>query len=561
MAGLQSRFAKLGIAFATLLLAASIAPSYALAGQADNVSGGGEEAENEETSSYIADLLASEDGAQPNDTDEAEAQSSSNQLVKWSRLAGTTRVGTMQKISQKGFTSCSRVIVASADNSPDALAATALAGTLKASGGSPILLTDSKSLSSEVSSEIKRLGASEVFIVGGTSAVSSAVESSIKGISGVTSVKRLAGESRFDTAINIYEAGKDTSGWNNLCIIASGVSYPDALSISPLAYAARLPIFLADGSGNLSDATKQAIKDGGFTKAVIVGGTAVVSDDTASWLKELVGSSSRMTRLWGNSRYDTSEAIAEYSIDCGMHYTNAAYTSGENFPDALAGGAFCGKTQSPIMLVGKTVEGSYPGIRIAGINKRNATNSYVLGGTAAVPDSVYSKLQEVTTDVDLGNYWIAPAKRCVSVSSMRTVAIDKNSVYLGAESDVVRTQSQIDADVKKMRAGDQATINLYKSYMNGDKYHLYTKWNGSTTDMGTNLEDDTAENGYIEFRIIQVGDHDGDGSVLTFQATNGLAQAYSLINSTKIRLYMALGVSRNVSAFAACFGRRDLQWV
>ena len=41
MAGLQPKLAKLGVAFATLLLAASIAPSYALAGQAENVSGGG----------------------------------------------------------------------------------------------------------------------------------------------------------------------------------------------------------------------------------------------------------------------------------------------------------------------------------------------------------------------------------------------------------------------------------------------------------------------------------------------------------------------------------------
>src|SRR5690242_3960232 len=62
------------------------------------------------------------------------------------RIAGATRYGTAAAVATKAYpTTNDRVIIASGENFPDALAASGLAGKLNA----PVLLTKSASLSDE----------------------------------------------------------------------------------------------------------------------------------------------------------------------------------------------------------------------------------------------------------------------------------------------------------------------------------------------------------------------------------------------------------------------------
>ena len=87
------------------------------------------------------------------------------------RLDGNTRYETMGRVVQTAFPKQSDyAVLASGDNFPDALAASSLAGALKA----PIILTSSTTLSSEARNELQRLEARTVAIVGGSSAVSTA---------------------------------------------------------------------------------------------------------------------------------------------------------------------------------------------------------------------------------------------------------------------------------------------------------------------------------------------------------------------------------------------------
>ncbi len=108
-----------------------------------------------------------------------------------------------------------------------------------------------------------------------------------------------------------------------------------------------------------------------------------------------------------------------------------------------------------------------------------------------------------------GVYWLAPAD-----------ATDP-------EGEMIKTQSQIQKDVAVLRDGGtnyDSVLAEYQGYLSSDATHLYTKWNGSTADSAG----DSDANGYVEFRIMQVGAHDGDGSVLTFMATHTLPQAYQM---------------------------------
>ena len=97
--------------------------------------------------------------------------------AKVTRIAGNNRYETAAAVSRYTFPKGAPVaIVVSGTTFPDALAAAPFGVR------GPILLTDPNRLPPETAAEISRLGAKEVIIVGGVSAVSAQVENALKAI-------------------------------------------------------------------------------------------------------------------------------------------------------------------------------------------------------------------------------------------------------------------------------------------------------------------------------------------------------------------------------------------
>lgn len=90
------------------------------------------------------------------------------------RISGDNRIETAIQISMYGWEQAENVILARADNPADALSSASLSGALDA----PILLTYPNNLSNSVLDEINRLGASTVYLLGGTGAISAEIEKS-----------------------------------------------------------------------------------------------------------------------------------------------------------------------------------------------------------------------------------------------------------------------------------------------------------------------------------------------------------------------------------------------
>ena len=293
------------------------------------------------------------------------------------RYAGENALGTMQAIVQAGFSSSDVVVVATMDGYWDALAASALAGANDA----PVLLTDPSSLSAEARSEIKRLKATKVFIVGGPAAVSTNVESQLRSM-GCT-VDRLWGANAQQTAIAIADK---VSNRGTTCIIATSYTFQDALSASPYAYSNRCPIYLTDASGNLASSTLTAISKGGYTRAVIAGGPAAVSSASESQLRN-VGIKD-VSRQYGETAYETSGALASWALGQGMTVSQVGVATCTGYWDALTGAALCGKNNSVLLLADDGKTGNITSI----ITPRKSSVSYVnvFGGTAAVGAAAYS---------------------------------------------------------------------------------------------------------------------------------------------------------------------------
>nr|WP_301538551.1 cell wall-binding repeat-containing protein [Bifidobacterium sp. DSM 109963] len=292
----------------------------------------------------------------------AKSSSSRSQLQ---RLAGDTRYDTMARLVATAFPKTSgTVVVANGGNYPDALSASGLAGVL----GAPIVLTDSGALSNQAASQLKRLRPSRIVIAGGTSAVSSRVESQLRGYA--KNVERQAGSTRYDTSYKLYARGGKS--WGTTAIVATGANYADALSISSYAYAMKAPVFLCDPNGGLTSQQKSALNK--FKRVVVVGGENAVP---SRLVKGLPG----LTRLSGNTRYDTSVAIAKWVQKNGLGMNGVVYATGEHFADALAAGPLAGRNKSAMLLV---ADPNSPTVSYSASYRGKLTKAYVAGGTSAV---------------------------------------------------------------------------------------------------------------------------------------------------------------------------------
>ena len=301
------------------------------------------------------------------------------------RLGGTTRYQTMEKIVNAGFTRSEWAVVATADNFPDALASSALAGARDC----PVLLTSGRSLSGETLAEIGRLGVRNVYLMGGEAAVSASVESSLR--SHGVGVVRVAGADRVATSANALKEVRAAGSTSDTVIVATGARFADTLSIGPWAYRSHSPVILAKSDGTLSSDAVSAVKADPYVKRIVlVGGTAAVSDAVRSQLGAY-----DYVRLDGQDRYQTSAEVARWVTSTGgMSWRRPAVATGENFPDALAGAALVGSQSSTILLVPSHLGGhgsaspvDYAYAVLADAASRVET-LYVLGGTAAIDADV-----------------------------------------------------------------------------------------------------------------------------------------------------------------------------
>lgn len=245
-----------------------------------------------------------------------------------SRVSGADRQSTAVAVSASAFPavgSASAVVLARADVFADALAG----GPLAATKHGPLLLTSSGSLDAVTKAEIQRVlpAGGNVYLLGGTSAVSTAVTAAITALGDVP--VRVAGTDRYATAVAIAAAmGNPTTVFE-----ASGTNFPDALSAVPAAVAVHGAILLTNGSTPAAATT--AYLRAHATTRYAIGGPAAYADPSA------IG-------IAGADRYATSDAVALAFFPNAIGVTIASATS---FPDALAGGPVAGAANHPVLLV------------------------------------------------------------------------------------------------------------------------------------------------------------------------------------------------------------------
>lgn len=311
-----------------------------------------------------------------------------DQVVECGRVAGASRYQTACQISQATFPSADTVVLATGAGFADALSAAGLAGSYDA----PLLLTDPSSLPASVSAEIGRLGATTVYVVGGTGAVSAAVFDAVDALPSVEA-SRIAGASRYDTAAKVARtiAAHEGGAFCQRAFVARGDSFADALAASPLAYGLAAPVLLVRTS-SLPAETSDAIEDLGITDVVIAGGTGAVDANVAAAIDSLSGVNTPVRKA-GASRYDTAAQLAAYGVDQGWAtWGFVGVATGLNYPDALGGGVACG-ARGGVMLLTHRDYLSTPARDALRDNRFGIDDLQVFGGAGAVGAATYDAIE------------------------------------------------------------------------------------------------------------------------------------------------------------------------
>lgn len=251
------------------------------------------------------------------------------------RIVGNNRYETAVKVSQAGWPTANTVILARGDDYADALAGVPLAHQLNA----PILLTQTNNIEPTIISEIKRLGAKQVILLGGPGAISDSVKKELERHN--LTAERIAGGNRYETAALIAERMAREGAIFETAFIAVGTNFADALAASSYAAIKGQPILLTE-TNSLPQPTENAIKTLGIKNTVVCGGSGAVSESVFTKLPN-------SKRVSGNNRYLTALELAkEFMPEC----TNHVYVAtGLNFPDAIAGGVLAAKHNSGVLLV------------------------------------------------------------------------------------------------------------------------------------------------------------------------------------------------------------------
>ena len=191
---------------------------------------------------------------------------------------------------------------------------------------------------------------------------------------------RVAGSDRYGTSVDTAKA----FGASTDVILASGDNghYADALTANYLAGIKGAPILLTQKDSTPSAVALQ-IAASGAQNVWIVGGYAVISAAQETALKTQYA----VHRLAGADRYLTAAAV----IGAGgtARSTTAILATGQNFPDALGGGALSYVKGMPLAI---TQTDTLPASTLTALQSAGTTNVIILGGPTIVTQKVVDAL-------------------------------------------------------------------------------------------------------------------------------------------------------------------------
>jgi N-acetylmuramoyl-L-alanine amidase len=264
--------------------------------------------------------------------------------------------------------------------------------------------------------EIRRLGADEVWIVGGTARISEQVADQIVRETPVRpgGVHRRAGNDRFETAAAVAEHVIAREAPTEV-LLALGAhaedtrAFPDALSAGAFGAEFDLPVLLTHAS-SLPARTREVLGSRSWKDGIrLFGGESAVSVAVADAARDAARGTG-VFRFAGRDRYDTSRLAAEETLRRWLEQIEeegpdpnadptgleVVFSSGLNWPDALGAGAAADRRNALFLLVHGADIARSPAVRDwLGANAADLAHGLVSGGPEAVGGDVVDAIGSI----------------------------------------------------------------------------------------------------------------------------------------------------------------------
>lgn len=311
-----------------------------------------------------------------------------NQSPRTERLQGDDRFETAANVSKSGWQNGSDyVVIVNGETFPDALCSVPLAKSYNA----PLLLTSKNNLSSTTKTELERLNAKHVIVVGGEGVVSKNIEDSIlNSLKIKPDLKRIWGKDRFETSVKIARE----IGVSDKIVLTNGYNYADALSVSPIAAENKMAILLTDNN-NLPDSIQNFVNEKKPSTSYIIGLEGAVSKNVENSLNKIISTPS--IRIGGSDRFDTNINILkqfekEINFD-NIFVVTGDGSTGDEFADALSGAVLAAQKGAPMILTYKTL----PKVADDYLKDKVKSNTVIVsvGGEAVLPNSIIERVVSI----------------------------------------------------------------------------------------------------------------------------------------------------------------------
>ena len=200
-------------------------------------------------------------------------------------------------------------------------------------------------------------------------------------------VTRVAGEDRYATAAALARSG----GYSPRAYLASGMDYPDALSVGGIAGAEAAPVLLSQ-QDSLPAVVIEALADVQASEVRILGGTAAVGTEVEAELDAL---GLQVDRVGGADRYETAALLAEGAAPGGTVFV----ASGQEYADALAAGPMSAARGLPVLL---TRDDHLPRVTREVLQELAPEQIVLVGGSGRVDEGVLAELTAIAATERVG---------------------------------------------------------------------------------------------------------------------------------------------------------------
>ncbi len=272
------------------------------------------------------------------------------------------------------------VVLANGWSSADSAVASALAALESDSlSDAVVLYASSRELTTRTANFIEDHQPSKVILIGGTAALSNGVEADVVELIGRSSVRRVEGTDRFDTAAKAVPSTATTF------IVANGYSAADAGVAAILAATRSDAAVLLATADSLTEPTERIIREQQPSQVEFVGGTAVLAAPLIDRVHELVPSLPSIARHSGASRTDTAAAAAP------NRSTTVVIANGWSPADTGVAAAYAAITSGAAVLYSRTNSLTTPTERR--IEALQPSAIVLVGGSAVLDTSLHARLR------------------------------------------------------------------------------------------------------------------------------------------------------------------------